>query len=102
VRIEVLYVDDCPGHAELRERLPRLLEAAGLRAEIAEIRIGGDRQARAARFPGSPTVRVNGRDVDATAAGPEAGYGLCCRLYATDEGLAHSPPDELILAALGA
>jgi hypothetical protein len=34
MRIELLYFDGCPGHAELRDRLPLLLEQAGVDARI--------------------------------------------------------------------
>ena len=83
MNIELLYVDDCPGHTELREQLPRLLEAAGVEAEIEERRIDSDRAAREERFLGSPTVRIDGHDVEPGAESRED-YGLCCRLYGSD------------------
>ncbi|HEX9482513.1 MAG TPA: hypothetical protein VF927_10465 [Solirubrobacteraceae bacterium] len=81
MKIELLYVDDCPGHIELREQLPRLLEAAGVEAKIEERRIDSDCAAHEERFLGSPTVRIDGRDVEPGAESRED-YGLCCRLYA--------------------
>jgi hypothetical protein len=82
MKIELLYVDDCPGHAEVREQLPRLLEAAGAEARIEERRIDSEHAARAKRFLGSPTVRIDGHDVEPGAESRED-YGLCCRLYAS-------------------
>ena len=67
MKIELLYFDACPGHAELRERLPRLLEQAGVETTIHERRIDSDDAAIAERFLGSPTLRVDGRDVDPSA-----------------------------------
>jgi hypothetical protein len=55
--------------------------------------------ARAARFLGSPTVRVDGRDVDPTAEG-RGDYGLKCRLYRSGAGQATTPPDEWVRRAL--
>jgi hypothetical protein len=49
----------------------------------------------AARFLGSPTVRVDGRDIEPGAAGRTT-YAYACRTY----GDAAAPSDELILAAL--
>jgi hypothetical protein len=48
---------------------------------------------------GSPTIRVNGADVDPSADG-RRGFGLECRLYQTDEGLARTPPESWIRSAL--
>jgi hypothetical protein len=55
MRIELLYFDGCPVYAELRERLPRLLEQTSVDAEIVERRIDSERVARRERFLGSPT-----------------------------------------------
>ena len=101
MKIELLYVDDCPGHAELRKRLPALLEQAGLDARIEDRRIGSEDAARAERFLGSPTLRINGRDVDAPTQAAED-YGLRCRLYPSAEGLRPRPSDALITRALRA
>lgn len=56
-------------------------------------------QAEQARFLGSPTVRINGVDVDGSAVG-RTDYGLKCRLYVTPEGRQHAPPEAWIRAAL--
>jgi hypothetical protein len=56
-------------------------------------------QAERERFLGSPTVLIEGRDVD-PRAGQRDDYGLKCRIYQTASGLAGLPPDEWILAAL--
>jgi hypothetical protein len=105
MNVELLYFDDCPGHTELRERLPRLLEQAGVKTTIQERRIDSEDEAIAERFLGSPTLRVDGRDVDPPAH-PGASspaecrserfgdlriawredYGLRCRLYPNAEG----------------
>ena len=50
-------------------------------------------------FLGSPTVRVNGRDVDPDA-GSRIGYGVQCRLYRTPGGVTGTPADAWILVAL--
>jgi hypothetical protein len=39
MKIELLYFEGCPGYGELRERLPRLLEQAGVETTIQERRI---------------------------------------------------------------
>jgi hypothetical protein len=58
-------------------------------------------EAQRERFLGSPTVRVNGRDVDPTAH-TRRDYGLSCRLYASPDGLRGTPADEWVLTMLRA
>jgi hypothetical protein len=99
VTIEVLYFDGCPNHERLLERLPALLEREGITAPIALVNVHDDDQAQHERFLGSPTIRVNGRDIDPGAA-ERTDYGLKCRIYQTPGGLTGVPPDEWILDAL--
>jgi hypothetical protein len=97
VTVELLYFDGCPNHEALLPHLRELLERADVPACI-ELRRVED--AERERFLGSPTVRIDGHDVDPAAAQRED-FGIKCRLYATDEGLRGTPPDAWILAALG-
>lgn len=79
--------------------LRSLLHDAGVDEPIRQIRVETDADAQAQRFLGSPTLRIDGVDVDPTTA-QRTDYALQCRLYPTDEGLQRIPPDEWILAAL--
>ncbi len=97
--IELLHVDGCPHHDALLPHLHRLLADHAIPAPITVTRIDSDQDAQRHRFLGSPTLRVNGRDVDPAAAG-RTSYGLQCRLYVTPDGMAGTPPDEWILDAL--
>lgn len=97
--IEILYFDGCPNHERLLEHLPRLLERAGVDAEIALHKVLDDEHAQRERFLGSPTIRIDGRDIDPGAAQRED-YGLKCRIYRTPGGLTGLPPDEWILDPL--
>jgi hypothetical protein len=99
VTIELLYFDGCPNHDALAPHLRELLVEAGIDATIELRSVETVEDAERERFLGSPTIRVDGRDVDPGAAARED-YGLKCRLYATDQGLRGTPPDSWILAAL--
>jgi hypothetical protein len=57
--------------------------------------------AASVRFPGSPTVRVDGRDIDPTFTDP-GDYTPRCRLYRTSAGLRGVPERDWIIAALEA
>jgi hypothetical protein len=97
-RIELVYFDGCPSHERLVPVVRRLAAEAG--AELALRRIDTREDAEAQRFLGSPTVRVDGRDVD-PGADERTDYGLKCRLYRSGE-LGHTPvpPEQWIRAAL--
>jgi hypothetical protein len=97
--LELLYVDDCPHHDAFLPHLRHLLAEHHIDAPITLTRIADADDAEDHRFLGSPTLRVNGRDVDPTAAG-RTGYGLQCRLYTTPTGTTGTPPDQWILDAL--
>ena len=97
--IEILYFDGCPNHDGLETRIRTLVDRLGYDTPITVRRIASDAQAEEERFLGSPTVRVNGLDVDPDAELRHA-YGLMCRVYRTDEGLRGAPPDAWIATAL--
>jgi hypothetical protein len=99
MKVEVLYLDGCPNHDALLPHLRQLLTSAGTDAEVELRRVQDAAAAEGERFLGSPSVRVNGTDVEPGADG-RTDFGLKCRLYATSEGLRGIPPDEWVLDAL--
>src|SRR3954466_877037 len=97
--IEVLYFDGCPHHEPLLAQLRTLIAELQLDARIHRKRVDSVKAAKTQRFLGSPTVRINGHDVDPTAA-QRTDYGLKCRLYTSDHGLRGAVPPQLIRTAL--
>jgi hypothetical protein len=96
MEVELLYFDGCPGFERL---LPRVRELVEDRAEVELQPVESPEEAERVRFLGSPTLRVNGEDVDPTAA-ERSDYGMKCRLYRTGDGQLHAPPGEWIRHAL--
>jgi hypothetical protein len=98
VDVTLLYFDDCPNWQVADQRLGEALALAA-RADVQVERrlVVTPEQAEAARFRGSPTVLVNGRDPFADPAAP---VGLSCRVYGTADGLAGAPTVEQLLAVL--
>ena len=92
--IEVLYVPGCPNHDAAIEGLRNALCSAAIDAPIQEIAVTNDAMARQLKFPGSPTIRVDGRDVESN---PHDSYGLACRLYSNGTGV---PPLEALRRAI--
>lgn len=97
--VEILYFEGCPNHETLVPHLRQLVRRAGVAETIELRRIDDDEAARRQGFLGSPTVRVNGRDIE-PGADARDDFGLKCRLYQTPDGLRGSPPDEWLLDAL--
>jgi hypothetical protein len=84
MRIEFLYWEECPSHAEARALLDQVVAERGLEVEIEAHEVTTEEEARELGFPGSPTIRVDGRDVD--AAGANARPALTCRIYHLPDG----------------
>jgi hypothetical protein len=99
MKIELLYFEGCPSYAELLPRLRELIASEGIQDEVQLRRVETPEEAERERFLGSPTVRIDGLDVDPTAEDRDD-FGMECRLYRTEEGLARTPPDPWIRAAL--
>ena len=97
--IEFLYWEGCPSYPEARELLGEVLAERGLDAAIELREVTSQDEAEALAFPGSPTIRVDGRDVDPVgAAGRPA---LMCRIYRKpDGGVSPVPTREQLEAAL--
>ena len=94
MRIEVLYVPGCPNYEPAVQRLQAVLESQSLQAEIRSVPISSDAQAQALLFPGSPTIRIDGEDVEQHAT---VAPSLACRLYANRSGI---PSEESLRIAI--
>lgn len=97
--IELLYFDGCPSAAETEALLRRVLAEEGRTAPLTKIAVETPAQAVATRFLGSPTVRVNGRDIEPARA-DEPGGAMSCRIYRTESGGSGVPPATLLRAAV--
>jgi hypothetical protein len=100
MQIEFLYWEECPSHGQALARLREILAEEHLTAAVNMIEVTRDEQAQILRFPGSPTIRVNGADLFPVPGEP---YGLTCRIYTTSDGrVTPLPTKEMIRGALRA
>ncbi|HSI81080.1 MAG TPA: hypothetical protein VK919_10550 [Solirubrobacterales bacterium] len=99
MKIELLYFEGCPSYEALLPRLQHLLAEAGVDEEIELRRVETREAAERQRFLGSPTVRIDGVDVDPGAA-TRTDFGMKCRLYRSPSGTSPTPSEEWIEAAL--
>jgi hypothetical protein len=96
--VELLWWQGCPSTTRALDDLRAALDDAGLDPEAVELReIADDEQAVRERFPGSPTIRVDGADLFPSDEPP----GLTCRVYRRADGRVSPTPDpNAVRAAL--
>jgi hypothetical protein len=89
--IELLWWAGCPSTERALAMLREALDGLGLNdVAIRSREVRTDEEARALRFPGSPTILVDGQDPFVAA---EDEIGLSCRLYRTRDGRISPLPD---------
>lgn len=98
-RVEILFFDDCPNAVAARELVERISAELAIEPEISLIRVETPEAAKQTRFLGSPSIRVDGRDVE-PGAEARAEYVLSCRVYRTATGLTGRPEDAWVRDAL--
>jgi hypothetical protein len=98
-RIEVLTFEGCPNETAARALVARVVADLDIEAEVAPLRVPDVDAAQRLRFLGSPTIRVDGRDIE-PGAGDRTAYGLACRVYATASGASNLPDEGGLRAAL--
>ena len=99
MKIEILYFQGCPNHVPAVDRVRAALADEGVTAEILQIEVNDTATAGYLGFLGSPTVRIDGTDIEGseTAPGP---VGLSCRTYMYDGVREGVPPAEVIRRAV--
>lgn len=95
MRIDILYFDGCPNHHPTAELVRDVVQTLGLDAKIRDVEVRDADDGARLRFFGSPTVQVNGQDVD-PAVRSRVDYSFSCRMY----GRSGSPSRALIEQAL--
>ena len=98
MRVEVLYVSKCPSHPAAVKLVKEVLAAEGVATDIHEVLVSDERMAGELKFLGSPTIRINGRDV-AGESQTAKNFALSCRLYPGSKQIG-LPPAEVIHRAV--
>ena len=101
MKIEVLYIPNCPTHVVARQRLKEVLAAENIEVTLDEVLISSTEMAHSLRFPGSPTIRIDGADMRPQIE-HSVNFGLMCRLYSDAGGVpSHQRLRESIRRARG-
>ena len=99
MKVELLYIRDCPNAMDYLPELQELLDSVGIDDPVQLQLIEDQDQAVAQRFVGSPTVRIDGVDVD-PSTDDRADYAISCRLYRSETGTTGRPPRDWVRQAL--
>jgi hypothetical protein len=84
VKIELLFWEGCPSHPEAKALLQQVLDERGIGTPIDVREVRTEDEAVDLAFPGSPTIRIDGRDIDPTGA--DSPPALTCRVYRLPDG----------------
>jgi hypothetical protein len=91
-RIELFYWEGCPSHAEALALLEDVLEEKGVATSVELHEVRSQAEAEDLHFPGSPTIRFDGHDVD--PVGAESPPSLTCRIYRLSDGRVSPVPSR--------
>lgn len=63
MKIELLYILDCPWCVKTKELIKKSLKELKIKADVEEILVDSDKKARKYNFTGSPTIRIDKKDI---------------------------------------
>ncbi len=98
MHVRVVYFEGCPNHEPAVELVREIADSLGAAIKVEEVLVTSHEDAVRERMLGSPTIQVNGVDVEPSAR-TRTDYAMSCRVYSGGDGL---PRREIIAAALGA
>jgi hypothetical protein len=97
--VEILYFEGCPNHEPARALVERIAAELHVEPQIELLKVVDSDAATEQRFLGSPTIRVDGRDVE-PGAEQRRDYSYGCRVYPGEHGLGGQPDAASIRDAL--
>jgi hypothetical protein len=101
MKIRVLFFDGCPSYQTALENLKTVIAEEDLPAQIELVQVGSGAEAIRHEFFGSPTIQINGADLEGLGDNHRLAY-LGCRVYTERGRMCGWPSKELIREALKA
>ena len=98
-KIGIFFIEGCPGVLPTAKHIKEVIAEESIDAEISLILIETPEDARQLHFTGSPTVRINGIDIE-TNIKDIKDYALRSRLYTIDGKNSDYPSKDMIRAAI--
>jgi hypothetical protein len=97
--IEILYFEGCPNCATTVALIEQVAADLGLHPQLRMVKVADAESAQQQRFLGSPTVRINGEDIE-PGADSRTDFGLTCRVFQSSNGVSPTPDRQWIVDAL--
>lgn len=85
MKVEVLYFKGCPNHQPVVERVRQALRSEQITVPVDEVEVTDAAMAQRVGFLGSPSIRIDGLDVELEARGLQT-FGFGCRTYSDAKG----------------
>ncbi|MGB9721568.1 MAG: DF family (seleno)protein [bacterium] len=98
MNIRFLYFKGCPNAEPALELLKQIIQENGLNEKIEVIEIITEQDAQKYNFLGSPSIQINGLDIEKEKRNDPPVFG--CRIYKTKDGYSGVPPKDMIINAL--
>lgn len=99
MQVELLYFDGCPSYRSALKNLEAVLGEFHVADQVRLVRVDTPEEARQYQFLGSPTIRINGHDIDESAKNRQD-YGLQCRVYFESGRLVRYPSMNVLRQAV--
>ncbi|MBC5826333.1 MAG: DUF2703 domain-containing protein [Candidatus Eremiobacteraeota bacterium] len=97
--VDLLFFEGCPNHGPTLDLIGEVLAEQQVAAKIRKIEVADEDDVHTNRFLGSPTVRVDGVDIEPSARSLDR-YGMTCRVYHRGDAVTGTPPRQLIEDAI--
>jgi hypothetical protein len=97
--VKVLYFDGCPNYPNAQALVERVSAQMGVIVELKLVGVVDQDTAARERFLGSPSIRVDGRDIE-PGAEARTDYALACRVYHTETRTSGQPDERWLRDAL--
>ena len=99
MEIELLFFEGCPSFEPTLKLLTLVLQEERVNASVKHINVNTEELAQKNRFLGSPSIRINGKDIEVDAR-TSSDFGQKCRVYDCGGSLSGVPPESLIRKAV--
>ena len=98
MKIELLCIDECPNVDKTEIAILKVLSSLDIAASVRKIVIRTPQEAAQYRFLGSPSIQINGTDIEPSRRNDSPVLG--CRIYRENQHASGTPSEELIRAAV--
>ncbi len=97
MKIELLYFDGCRNYPTVLRYLQEILREKNLDIPVEMVEIKSDDEAIKHRFTGSPTVKINGRDI---VPQESEDFSMGCRMYLDGDEITELPGKKTLRHAI--